>query len=173
MRLDYILFLQANVLADDVEKLFAPENQADLQRIVKCNVIPLKISKDTIPNGSEVELKSLEPSCSYKLKGLYVDTRVPERETLTTSNGTSCSVVGSVGDMPVRRCTPSQQSTSRETGRMVRVKSERFWVDNKEVDVRRGRDGKNIQVGLRSRDLKMPPDLQLKYGKYSGSRGRI
>jgi uncharacterized surface protein with fasciclin (FAS1) repeats len=82
-------------------KLFAPENQTDLKRIVKCHVIPFTLSKTTIPNNSTVVLKTMEDGCTVKVRGEFVEELVPETETTSRSNGTDCSYEGSIGGLPV------------------------------------------------------------------------
>ncbi len=48
-------------------KLFALENQADLQRVLKCHVVPSKILLKDLPSLKEVTFVAMEKGCSFKI----------------------------------------------------------------------------------------------------------
>ncbi len=147
-----------------IRKLFAPENQADLQRIVKCHVIPFRLLKTTIPNGSTVVLKTMENGCTAKVRGEFIEKLVPEENTTSQSNGTDCSYEGSIGGLPVRRCRETSRSVTRKTGRMITYSKTKIWIDGDRVD-EDPNGGGGMYIPYRIYKMKMPPDLQLKYGK--------
>ncbi len=146
-------------------KLFAPENQADLRRIVKCHVIPFRLLKSTIPNGSTVVVKTMEDGCTAKVRGEFIETLVPEETTTSQSNGTDCSYEGSIEGIPIRRCRETSRSVTRKTGKMVLYSKTKIWMDGDEVN-EAPNGGGGMYIPYQIYKMKMPPDLQLKYGKY-------
>lgn len=48
-------------------RLFALENQADLQRVLKCHVVPSKILLKNLPSLKEVTFAAMEKGCSFKI----------------------------------------------------------------------------------------------------------
>jgi hypothetical protein len=159
---------QLDMQTEDIKKLFAPENQADLQRILKCNIIPFTLSKANVPNGSTVVLKTMEDSCTVQVRGRFIDELRPEiKQTATVSNGTSCSTEGSIGGLPITRCSETTRPIYKETGRMIKFRSNTIWIDG--VAIRNPDEepsGNNTYIEYRTNKMKFPPDLQLKYGKY-------
>lgn len=146
-----------------LRKLFAPGNQADLKRIVKCHVIPFRLLKTTIPNNSTVMLKTMENGCTAKVRGEFVENLVPETETTSQSNGTDCSYEGSIEGIPIRRCRETSRSVTRKTGRMITYSKTKIWIDDDQVDeAPNGGGGRYIPYQIYK--MKMPPDLQIKYG---------
>jgi hypothetical protein len=158
---------QLDMQREDIKKLFAPENQADLQRIVKCNIIPFTLSKANVPNGSTVVLKTMEDSCTVKVRGSFIDELRPEIKTTTVSNGTSCSTEGSIGGLPITRCRETSSPVYKETGRTIKFRANTIWIDD--VAIRNPDEepsGDKTYIQYRTTKMKFPPDLQLKYGKY-------
>jgi uncharacterized surface protein with fasciclin (FAS1) repeats len=146
-----------------LRKLFAPENQADLQRIVKCHVIPFRLLKTTIPNNSTVILKTMENGCTAKVRGEFIENLVPEEETTNQSNGTDCSYEGSIGGLPVTRCRETSRSVTRKTGRMITYSKTKIWIDDDQVD-EAPNGGGGLYIPYQIYKMKMPPDLKIKYG---------
>jgi uncharacterized surface protein with fasciclin (FAS1) repeats len=147
----------------DIRKLFAPENQADLQRIVKCHVIPFRLLKTTIPNNSTVVLKTMQDGCTVKVRGEFIEQLVPEEKTTSQSNGTDCSYEGSIGGLPVTRCRETSRSVTRKTGRLITYSKTKIWIDGDQVD-EAPNGGGGLYIPYKIYKMKMPPDLRLKYG---------
>ncbi|WP_310480988.1 hypothetical protein [Chamaesiphon sp. VAR_48_metabat_403] len=147
-----------------IRKLFTPENQADLQRIVKCHVIPFRLLKTTIPNNSTVVLKTMEDGCTVKVRGEFIEKLVPEEVATTVSNGTSCSYQGSIGGLPVTRCSETSRPVYKKTGKMITYRKTKIWIDGEQVD-EAPNGGGGMYIPYQIYKMKMPPDLQLKYGK--------
>jgi hypothetical protein len=139
-------------------KLFAPENQADLQRIVKCHVIPFRLLKTTIPNGSTVVVKTMEDGCTAKVRGEFIEKLVPEETTTTLDYGTNPNCTGSL-------CRRELRTVTRKTGKMVLYSKTKIWIDGDEVN-EAPNGGGGMYIPYQIYKMKMPPDLQLKYGKY-------
>jgi hypothetical protein len=139
-------------------KLFAPENQADLQRIVKCHVIPFRLLKTTIPNSSTVVVKTMEDGCTAKVRGEFIEKLVPEETTTTLDYGTNPNCTGSL-------CRRELRTVTRKTGKMVLYSKTKIWIDGDEVN-EAPNGGGGMYIPYQIYKMKMPPDLQLKYGKY-------
>jgi hypothetical protein len=140
------------------KKLFAPENQADLQRIVKCHVIPFRLLKTTIPNSSTVVVKTMEDGCTAKVRGEFIEKLVPEETTTTLDYGTNPNCTGSL-------CRRELRTVTRKTGKMVLYSKTKIWIDGDEVN-EAPNGGGGMYIPYQIYKMKMPPDLQLKYGKY-------
>jgi uncharacterized surface protein with fasciclin (FAS1) repeats len=140
-----------------IRKLFAPENQADLQRIVKCHVIPFRLLKTTIPNNSTVVLKTMQDGCTVKIRGEFIEKLVPETETISQSNGTNCNYINST------QCGRIYNTVTRTTGRMITYSKTKIWIDDDQVD-EAPNGGGGLYIPYQIYKMKMPPDLQLKYG---------
>jgi hypothetical protein len=147
-----------------IRKLFAPKNQADLQRIVKCHVIPFRLLKTTIPNNSTVVLKTMQDGCTVKVRGEFIEQLVPEEKTTSQSNGTECSYEGSIAGLPVTRCRDTSRSVTRKTGRMITYSKTKIWIDGDQVN-EAPNGGGGMYVPYKVYKMNMPPDLQLKYRK--------
>lgn len=157
---------ETGMSSSSIKELFAPENRTDLQRILRCNVVPLALSKANIPNGSTVVLKTMENSCTVTVKGRFIDEVIPEEETSEEPNGTECSYEGSIGGLPVRRCHATSRVITRKTGRMIRLKRDTVWIDGQISDERNNEKKRNGNyISYHINKMKMPPDLQLKYGR--------
>jgi hypothetical protein len=146
-----------------LRKLFAPGNQADLKRIVKCHVIPFRLLKTTIPNNSTVVLKTMENGCTAKVRGEFVEKLVPEEKITSQSNGTDCSYEGSIEGIPIRRCRETSRSVTRKTGRMITYSKTKIWIDDDQVE-EAPNGGGGLYIPYQIYKMKMPPDLQIKYG---------
>jgi uncharacterized surface protein with fasciclin (FAS1) repeats len=59
---------------DVVAKLFAIKNQPDLQRVLRCHIVPQKIILKDLPNDKEVTFQTMEPGCTITVRAKHSQT---------------------------------------------------------------------------------------------------
>jgi uncharacterized surface protein with fasciclin (FAS1) repeats len=59
---------------DGVYKLFAIENQPDLQRVLRCHVVPQKIILKDLPDDKELTFETMEPGCTITVRAKHSQT---------------------------------------------------------------------------------------------------
>ena len=67
----YTLFKPDFRAIDQKYKLFDIKNQADLQRVLKCHVVPQKILLKDIPNDRKVTFQTMEPGCTITMQAKH------------------------------------------------------------------------------------------------------
>ena len=148
-----------------LSKLFAMENQPDLQRVLKCHVVPQKIILKDLPNDKELTFKTMEPGCTITLKAKH--SQNPEMKSVSeqTSN---CGMQG-IGNVV---CVPSGQITrSVRTGKTAN-RTELFFngiSKNFQTDEINKGVGNYIVYNSFIEGVILPPDLK---GKYENSPPR-
>jgi hypothetical protein len=67
----YTLFKPDFRSIDQKYKLFDIKNQADLQRVLKCHVVPQKILLKDLPNDKKVTFQTMEPGCTITMRAKH------------------------------------------------------------------------------------------------------
>jgi uncharacterized surface protein with fasciclin (FAS1) repeats len=75
----YTLFKPDFRSIDQKYKLFDIKNQADLQRVLKCHVVPQKILLKDIPNDKKVTFQTMEPGCTITMRAKHRMARVTKQ----------------------------------------------------------------------------------------------
>jgi uncharacterized surface protein with fasciclin (FAS1) repeats len=142
-----------------LSKLFAIENQPDLQRVLKCHVVPQKIVLKDLPNDKELTFKTMEPGCTITVRAKHSQT--PEMKQVVTEGMNMCNWDNSIcnGRQQIIRYVPTGKIENR-TQLFVNNDStgKRFQTD----EINKG--GGNYIVYDSIDGVIIPQDLKSKYG---------
>jgi uncharacterized surface protein with fasciclin (FAS1) repeats len=139
-----------------VAKLFAIENQADLQRVLKCHVVPQKIMLKDLPNNKELTFKTMEPGCNITIRAKHFQN--PEMKVVVEKTN-RCGGYGA--------CIPGQNTSYVPTGKIEN--QTQLFVNNDSTGKRFPTDeinkgGGNYIVYDSIDGVIIPQDLKSKYG---------
>jgi hypothetical protein len=140
--------MDRNVMA----KLFALENQADLQRVLKCHVVPSKILLKNLPSLKEVTFAAMEKGCSFKI----LVEHVKFKETTRYDNATG--IVYNPPRVRILNRTTLSINNYRRPGAGT--------VDTDRIPKGRGNYVQYDDIS----DVMMPPDLARKYAATPSER---
>jgi uncharacterized surface protein with fasciclin (FAS1) repeats len=141
----------------NLTSLFAIENQSDLQRVLKCHVVPQKIILKDLPNDKELIFRTMEPSCTITVRAKH--SQIPEmRAIIEKTNGWDSS-------LNVR--TTGQNTRYVPTGKIENYTQ--LFVNNSGTGGRFRTDEISKGVGNYITydsfiGVIIPPDLKSKYG---------
>jgi uncharacterized surface protein with fasciclin (FAS1) repeats len=141
-----------------LSKLFAIENQPDLQRVLKCHVVPQKIVLKDLPNDKELTFKTMEPGCTITVRAKHSQT--PEMKEVVGAGTRRCNWDNS-------NCTTTPTTRYVKTGKIEN--RTQLFVNNDSTGKRFQTDeinkgGGNYIVYDSIDGVIIPPDLKGKYG---------
>jgi uncharacterized surface protein with fasciclin (FAS1) repeats len=147
---------------DVLSKLFAIENQPDLQRVLRCHVVPQKIMLKDLPNDKELTFKTMEPGCTITVRAKH--SQAPEMKAVVVGETRQCSMQG-IGNVV---CVATGRNTRYVPTGKMEYRTQLF-VNNDSTGTRLETDviykgGGNYVVYDSIGGVIIPPDLKGKYG---------
>ena len=148
---------------DVVSELFDVKNQSDLQRVLKCHVVPKKILLKDLPNDKDITFQTMEPGCTVTVRAKHL--QVPEQKAVTQQNPRDCGLAG-IGRVV---CTGTGETTRYvPTGKILNLTD--LFINKIRVARSLPTDGINKGNGNYIEydvidGVTLPPDLQIKYAK--------